>query len=174
MLQKIQVRSPSPSPPLPALSLPNDLHRSPHALTPFCMAIPPLTPTSALLPSQALQKRLITKTEEVVEKDLMIQEKDKLYVELKNILARQPGPEVAEQLSVYQQVAAPPHLLPPSPPRPLPLAPRPPSAHMMHRPHAPLHPTTHRPPPIPLPLPRHPSHPPASATRRASATRPRA
>ena len=42
-------------------------------------------------------------TEEVVEKDLMIQEKDKLYVELKNILARQPGPEVAEQLSVFQQ-----------------------------------------------------------------------
>ena len=32
----------------------------------------------------------------------MIQEKDKLYVELKNILARQPGPEVAEQLSLYQ------------------------------------------------------------------------
>merc|ERR1711935_966868 len=26
-----------------------------------------------------------------------------LYVELKNILARQPGPEVAEQLSVFQQ-----------------------------------------------------------------------
>mmetsp|Transcript_41061 Transcript_41061/g.98547 ORF Transcript_41061/g.98547 Transcript_41061/m.98547 type:complete len:200 (-) Transcript_41061:62-661(-) len=52
---------------------------------------------------QALQKRLISKTEEVVEKDLMIQEKDKLYVELKNILARQPGPEVAEQLSVFQQ-----------------------------------------------------------------------
>merc|ERR1711918_200997 len=39
----------------------------------------------------------------VVEKDLLIQEKEKLYVELKNILARQPGPEVAEQLSVYQQ-----------------------------------------------------------------------
>ena len=49
-----------------------------------------------------LQKRLISKTEEVVEKDLQIQEKEKLYVELKNILARQPGPEVAEQLSVYQ------------------------------------------------------------------------
>jgi predicted RNase H-like nuclease (RuvC/YqgF family) len=32
----------------------------------------------------------------------MRQEKDKLYIELKNILARQPGPEVAEQLSVYQ------------------------------------------------------------------------
>merc|ERR1712023_19020 len=51
---------------------------------------------------QTLQKRLIAKTEEVVEKDLNIQEKEKLYVELKGILARQPGPEVAEQLSVYQ------------------------------------------------------------------------
>ena len=40
---------------------------------------------------------------QVVEKDLLIQEKEKLYVELRNILARQPGPEVAEQLSVYQQ-----------------------------------------------------------------------
>merc|ERR1711968_291999 len=50
-----------------------------------------------------LQKRLIAKTEEVVEKDMLIQEKEKLYVELKNILARQPGPEVAEQLSIYQQ-----------------------------------------------------------------------
>ena len=51
---------------------------------------------------QTLQKRLIGKTEEVVEADLLIQEKEKLYVELKNILARQPGPEVAEQLSIYQ------------------------------------------------------------------------
>jgi len=51
---------------------------------------------------QTLQKRLIAKTEEVVEKDLVIQEKDKLYLELKNILARQPGPEVSEQLNVYQ------------------------------------------------------------------------
>ncbi|GBG34684.1 Cilia- and flagella-associated protein 58 [Hondaea fermentalgiana] len=52
---------------------------------------------------QTLQKRLIAKTEQVVEKDLVIQEKEKLYAELKSILARQPGPEVAEQLSVYQQ-----------------------------------------------------------------------
>ncbi|VDK33004.1 unnamed protein product [Dibothriocephalus latus] len=51
---------------------------------------------------QALQKRLIAKTEEVVEKEIQIQEKEKLYVELKRILARQPGPEVAEQLSIYQ------------------------------------------------------------------------
>lgn len=34
---------------------------------------------------------------------MLIQEKEKLYVELKHILARQPGPEVAEQLSIYQQ-----------------------------------------------------------------------
>ena len=52
---------------------------------------------------QTLQKRLIKKTEEVVEKDVIIQEKEKLYIELKNLLARQPGPEVAEQLSIYQQ-----------------------------------------------------------------------
>jgi chromosome segregation ATPase len=51
---------------------------------------------------QTLQRRLISKTEEVVEKGLVIQEKDKLYNELKSILARQPGPEVAEQLSTYQ------------------------------------------------------------------------
>jgi chromosome segregation ATPase len=52
---------------------------------------------------QALQKRLISKTEEVVEKGLVIQEKERMYDELKNILARQPGPEVSEQLTVYQQ-----------------------------------------------------------------------
>jgi len=50
-----------------------------------------------------LQRKLITKTEQVVEKEVVINEKEKLYVELKNILARQPGPEVAEQLSIYQQ-----------------------------------------------------------------------
>ena len=33
---------------------------------------------------------------------MLIQEKERLYLELKKILARQPGPEVAEQLSVYQ------------------------------------------------------------------------
>lgn len=56
-----------------------------------------------ILKIQTLQKRLIAKTEEVMEKDLLIQEKERLYVELKNILARQPGPEVAEQLNVYQE-----------------------------------------------------------------------
>eukprot|EP00992_Anisonema_acinus_P014683 TRINITY_DN9407_c0_g1_i1.p1 TRINITY_DN9407_c0_g1~~TRINITY_DN9407_c0_g1_i1.p1 ORF type:complete len:904 (-),score=433.25 TRINITY_DN9407_c0_g1_i1:147-2804(-) len=52
---------------------------------------------------QTLQRRLIAKTEECVEKDMIIQEKEKLYVELKNILARQPGPEVAEQLNIYHE-----------------------------------------------------------------------
>jgi len=52
---------------------------------------------------QVLQRRLISKTEEVLEKDLMIQEKEKLYLELKNILARQPGPEVVEQLGIYRK-----------------------------------------------------------------------
>merc|ERR1711934_527063 len=52
---------------------------------------------------QALRKRLVAKTEEVVAKDAMILEKEKLYVELKNVLARQPGPEVAEQLALYQK-----------------------------------------------------------------------
>merc|ERR1712072_1628419 len=44
---------------------------------------------------KTLQKRLIAKTEDVVDKDLEIQEKERLYNELQNILARQPGPEVA-------------------------------------------------------------------------------
>lgn len=52
---------------------------------------------------KALQKRLIGKTEEAVEKDLLIQEKEKLYGELKTILAGQPGPHVAESVGIYQQ-----------------------------------------------------------------------
>lgn len=52
---------------------------------------------------QTLQKRLIQKTEEVVERELQIQQKEKQYLELKAVLARQPGPEVAEQLQLYQQ-----------------------------------------------------------------------
>ena len=51
---------------------------------------------------QTLQKRLISKTEEAAEKDLLIEQKERLHNELKNILQRQPGPEVAEQLSVFQ------------------------------------------------------------------------
>ncbi|XP_034034786.1 cilia- and flagella-associated protein 58 [Thalassophryne amazonica] len=50
----------------------------------------------------ALQKRLIAKTEELEEKELLVQEKEKLYVELKQIVARQPGPEAVEQLQWCQ------------------------------------------------------------------------
>lgn len=50
---------------------------------------------------QTLQKRLIVKTEQVVEKDLVIKEKEKLYQELKGVLSRQPGPELIEQLNMY-------------------------------------------------------------------------
>ncbi|KAL7691948.1 hypothetical protein Plhal304r1_c008g0033701 [Plasmopara halstedii] len=52
---------------------------------------------------QRMQKKLIRKHEETTIKDLLIVEKEKLYVELKTILARQPGAEVAEQLLVYKE-----------------------------------------------------------------------
>jgi hypothetical protein len=39
---------------------------------------------------RTLQKRLIKKTEEVVEKDLLIKDKDKLLADLKSVLSRQP------------------------------------------------------------------------------------
>ncbi|XP_076607181.1 cilia- and flagella-associated protein 58 [Chaetodon auriga] len=51
---------------------------------------------------QSLQKRLIAKTQELEERELLLQEKEKLYVELKYVLARQPGPEAAEQLQQCQ------------------------------------------------------------------------
>ncbi|XP_041657963.1 cilia- and flagella-associated protein 58 [Cheilinus undulatus] len=50
----------------------------------------------------SLQKRLISKTQELEERELLLQEKEKLYVELKHILARHPGPEAAEQLQQCQ------------------------------------------------------------------------
>uniref|UniRef100_A0A3P9P8R4 Cilia and flagella associated protein 58 n=1 Tax=Poecilia reticulata TaxID=8081 RepID=A0A3P9P8R4_POERE len=51
---------------------------------------------------QALQKRLIVKTQELEERGLLLQEKEKLYVELKQVLARRPGPEAAMQLQQYR------------------------------------------------------------------------
>ena len=50
-----------------------------------------------------MQKRLIKKTEEVVQRDVEVQEKEKLYDEIKQLLARKPGPELSEQLTIYQQ-----------------------------------------------------------------------
>ncbi|BDA44058.1 Cilia- and flagella-associated protein 58 [Coccomyxa sp. Obi] len=55
-----------------------------------------------LMKCQALQRRLITTTEACVEKDAQIQEQEKLYLELKAILARQPGPEAALHISALQ------------------------------------------------------------------------
>lgn len=52
---------------------------------------------------QALQKRLIKKTEEVVDRDVKIQEKEGQIQQLKLTLARQPGPETADAINVYQQ-----------------------------------------------------------------------
>merc|ERR1712178_123440 len=51
---------------------------------------------------RTLQKRLIEKTEDVVKKDVEIQEKERLHRELTGILEKQPGPEVMEQLEMYQ------------------------------------------------------------------------
>merc|ERR1712151_738081 len=55
---------------------------------------------------RTLQKRLIKKTEDVVAKDLEIQEKERLHKELTSILEKQPGPEVVEQLQIYQETFA--------------------------------------------------------------------
>jgi chromosome segregation ATPase len=52
---------------------------------------------------KALQRRFIAKTEEAVEKDLLIHEREKLFLELQNILAAQPGPKAADQVSAMQQ-----------------------------------------------------------------------
>ncbi|XP_061819203.1 cilia- and flagella-associated protein 58 [Nerophis lumbriciformis] len=49
-----------------------------------------------------LQRRLINKTEEFEEVEFLLQEKEKLYVELQQLLARQPGPETLEQLQHCQ------------------------------------------------------------------------
>uniref|UniRef100_A0A7S4RW12 Cilia- and flagella-associated protein 58 central coiled coil domain-containing protein n=1 Tax=Alexandrium monilatum TaxID=311494 RepID=A0A7S4RW12_9DINO len=51
---------------------------------------------------KTLQKRLISKTEEAVEKDLAIQEKEKLYLEMKSLLSKQPGPEEVEEVAKQQ------------------------------------------------------------------------
>jgi chromosome segregation ATPase len=51
---------------------------------------------------QQLQSTLIKKAAEVEEKDAVIQEKERLYVELRRVLARQPGAETVEQLQIYE------------------------------------------------------------------------
>jgi chromosome segregation ATPase len=50
-----------------------------------------------------LQKKLILKTEEVVETNLILQDKEKIEEELKNLIARQPGPEIGDQVNTFQR-----------------------------------------------------------------------
>jgi preprotein translocase subunit Sec63 len=54
---------------------------------------------------QDMQKLLMQKSDELVQTDLLVQEREKVYVELKNIIARQPGPETEDQLLSYQQTS---------------------------------------------------------------------
>ncbi|NXH39639.1 CFA58 protein, partial [Dicaeum eximium] len=57
-----------------------------------------------ILKVHRLQKRLISKTGEVIEKEFLLQEKEKLYMELRHVLARQPGPEATEQLQQFRNI----------------------------------------------------------------------
>lgn len=52
----------------------------------------------------SLQRRLIAKTEEVNHKDDLIQEKEKLYIKLKGIVARQSGVDMSESLKNYKKI----------------------------------------------------------------------
>ncbi len=48
-----------------------------------------------------LQKRLILKTEECVAAQQEVEEKTRLYQQMKTLLSKQPGPEMTEQLNKY-------------------------------------------------------------------------
>jgi len=51
---------------------------------------------------QTLQRRVITKTEEVEEKDKLIKKIEAQFLELKKKLSKQPGPEIFSQLEIYE------------------------------------------------------------------------
>jgi hypothetical protein len=57
-----------------------------------------------LLILHSLQKKLIAKTKEELEKSEAIQVKEKLYLHLKTILAKQAGPEAIQQIGEYQKL----------------------------------------------------------------------
>merc|ERR1719240_1275024 len=52
---------------------------------------------------QTLQRRLITKTDEVKSKDLIIKGQDKTIQNLRDVMKRQPGISEAEMLGQYQE-----------------------------------------------------------------------
>ncbi len=58
--------------------------------------------TFSLLRAQALQKRLLQKSEEVADRDMRLKEAAETKAELEAAAARLPGPEAAEQLVLYQ------------------------------------------------------------------------
>ncbi|KAJ3138154.1 hypothetical protein HK100_000087 [Physocladia obscura] len=51
-----------------------------------------------------LQKNLIAKTNETKDKELLIQNKEQLYLHLKSVLAKQVGPEAIEQVEEFQKI----------------------------------------------------------------------
>lgn len=51
---------------------------------------------------QTLQRRLIRKTEQIVEKELLLHAKEKLYTDLKAMLLRVPGPEVIHKIQTLK------------------------------------------------------------------------
>eukprot|EP00796_Vickermania_ingenoplastis_P011054 gene11055-7686_t len=61
------------------------------------------TPEELEKKAVGLQKRLITKSEEALEQEMTLQEKERLVTELETILARQPRPEVAQHLNSYHR-----------------------------------------------------------------------
>ena len=52
---------------------------------------------------QELQKQLIERADAVTVTEEHIKAQEKIYLELKTVISRQPGPEVEEQILVYQQ-----------------------------------------------------------------------
>lgn len=50
-----------------------------------------------------LHRQLLTKSEECLKQELLYEEKQRLVTELQSMVDRQPGPEVSQQLSIYQK-----------------------------------------------------------------------
>lgn len=50
-----------------------------------------------------LQRSLLTKSEECMKQEMALEEKQRLVMELQAMAARQPGPEVAQQLNAFQK-----------------------------------------------------------------------
>ncbi|KAL3802581.1 hypothetical protein ACHAW5_011336 [Stephanodiscus triporus] len=49
-----------------------------------------------------LQKRLLQKSEAIIKKNAIIRDHEKRQLDMEKVIARQPGPDMAEQLCFYQ------------------------------------------------------------------------